>query len=579
MRGLLAVQSGHAAAAAHIPVPSISYLAILPELLMLGGALVVLGSSALLRRRMEPTTSASLAILTGTASLIAGVGQWIQISEHGPHVTIDASVVQDGFSAFITILISCAVIVTAFMGQGWLEREGSDGPELHALMLVSALGAMIMGEANDLILVFLGLEIMSIALYVLAASNPRRKESGEAALKYFVLGSFSSAVFLYGMALVYGSIGSTNLAQIADYLGRNILLHNGLLLAGIALLLVGFGFKIATVPFHLWTPDVYQGSPSPITGFMATVAKTGGFAALLRVFVSSFPTVRADWQPIIWVLAVITLLFGAAVGVVQRDVKRMLAYSSINHAGFVLLGLYLVTVRGVSSSLYYLFTYTFMVMGSFAVVTVVGGLGDADHDLDRYRGLARRQPWLAVAMIIFLLAQAGMPATTGLWAKVYIIEGVVGTPGGDALAVIAMVSAVIAAFFYLRLVLYMVSGPVLAPGTETVGDPIYEPAPASSPVPASEPQPSSELRAGMSDSAGGGSAANVATLESLEAAQTAAMRLTSDGTELSEDTQDRKVVPLSIATAIAICAGFTVLFGLWPSPIINFAHAATLLLH
>jgi NADH-quinone oxidoreductase subunit N len=579
MRGLLAVQSGHAAAAAHIPVPSISYLAILPELLMLGGALVVLGSSALLRRRMEPTTSASLAILTGTASLIAGVGQWIQISEHGPHVTIDASVVQDGFSAFITILISCAVIVTAFMGQGWLEREGSDGPELHALMLVSALGAMIMGEANDLILVFLGLEIMSIALYVLAASNPRRKESGEAALKYFVLGSFSSAVFLYGMALVYGSIGSTNLAQIADYLGRNILLHNGLLLAGIALLLVGFGFKIATVPFHLWTPDVYQGSPSPITGFMATVAKTGGFAALLRVFVSSFPTVRADWQPIIWVLAVITLLFGAAVGVVQRDVKRMLAYSSINHAGFVLLGLYLVTVRGVSSSLYYLFTYTFMVMGSFAVVTVVGGLGDADHDLDRYRGLARRQPWLAVAMIIFLLAQAGMPATTGLWAKVYIIEGVVGTPGGDALAVIAMVSAVIAAFFYLRLVLYMVSGPVLAPGTETVGDPIYEPAPASSPVPASEPQPSSELRAGMTDSAGGGSAANVATLETLEAAQTAAMRLTSDGTELSEDTQDRKVVPLSIATAIAICAGFTVLFGLWPSPIINFAHAATLLLH
>ena len=257
-----------------------------------------------------------------------------------------------------------------------------------------------------------------------------------------MLGSFSSAVFLYGMALVYGAIGSTNLAQIADYLGRNILLHNGLLLAGIALLLVGFGFKIATVPFHLWTPDVYQGSPSPVTGFMAAVAKTGGFAALLRVFVSSFPTVRADWQPIIWVLAVITLLLGAAVGVVQRDVKRMLAYSSINHAGFILLGLYLVTVRGVSSSLYYLFTYTFMVMGSFAVITVVAGLGDTDHDLDTYRGLARRQPWLAVPMIIFLLAQAGMPATTGLWAKVYVIEGVVGTPGGDALAVIAMVSAV-----------------------------------------------------------------------------------------------------------------------------------------
>jgi NADH-quinone oxidoreductase subunit N len=575
MRGLLAVQAAHAAGTAHIPVPSITYLAILPELLMLGGALVLLGSSALLRRRMEPTTSASLAILTGSASLIAGVGQWIQISEHGPHVTIDASVVQDGFSAFITILISCAVIVTAFMGQGWLEREGSDGPELHALMLVSALGAMIMGEANDLILVFLGLEIMSIALYVLAASNPRRNESGEAALKYFVLGSFSSAVFLYGMALVYGATGSTNLAQITDYLGRNILLHNGLLLAGIALLLVGFGFKIATVPFHLWTPDVYQGSPSPITGFMAAVAKTGGFAALLRVFVSSFPTLRADWQPIIWVLAVITLLFGAAVGVVQRDVKRMLAYSSINHAGFVLLGLYLVTVRGVSSSLYYLFTYTFMVMGSFAVVTVVAGLGDADHDLDRYRGLARRQPWLAVPMIIFLLAQAGMPATTGLWAKVYIIEGVVGTPGGDALAVIAMVSAVIAGFFYLRLVLYMVSGPAPVAGSEEVtdvGDPIYEPSGVPSPASSAEPQVTSGLQAGGA----GGSAVGTATLEATPQVGTATV---SDGAIVSGDADEGRRIPLSIATAIAICAGFTVLFGLWPSPIVNFAHAATLLLH
>ena len=572
MRALLAAQSPHVAGVAHIPVPSITYLAILPELLMLGGALVVLGSSALLRRRMEPTTSASLAILTGTASLIAGIGQWIDTTSHGAHVTIDASVVQDGFSAFITILVSCAVIVTAFVGQGWLEREQADGPELHALMLVSALGAMIMGEANDLILVFLGLEIMSIALYVLAASNPRRLESGEAALKYFVLGSFSSAVFLYGMALVYGAIGSTNLAQIADYLARNILLHNGLLLAGIALLLVGFGFKIAAVPFHLWTPDVYQGSPSPVTGFMAAVAKTGGFAALLRVFVSSFPTVRADWQPIIWVLAVITLVFGAAVGVVQRDVKRMLAYSSINHAGFILLGLYLVTVRGVSSSLYYLFTYTFMVMGSFAVITVVGGLGDDQHDLERYRGLARRQPWLAVPMIIFLIAQAGLPATTGLWAKVYIIEGVVGTPGGDALAVIAMVSAVIAAFFYLRLVLYMVSGPVQADGTQTVGDPMSAPLQSSSSSSSCSSHAMAGGTSGESASALESDALSrgVATLESTDAP--------TEGTETSDDV-GVVPVPLSIATAITICAGFTVLFGIWPSPIINFAHAATLLLH
>jgi NADH-quinone oxidoreductase subunit N len=551
--------SAHALSASHIALPKITYLAILPELIMLGGALVILGGSALLRRRMEPTTSASLALLTGAAALIAGILQWIDITNHGPHTTLDASVVQDGFSAFVTILVSCAVIVTAFVGQGWLEREGSDGPELHALMIISALGAMLMGESNDLILVFLGLEIMSIALYVLAAMNPRRPESGEAALKYFVLGGFSSAVFLYGMALVYGATGSTNLDQIADYLARNVVLHNGLLLAGIALLLVGFGFKIAAVPFHLWTPDVYQGSPSPVTGFMAAVAKTGGFAALLRVFISSFPTVRSDWQPIIWVLAVITLLFGAFVGIVQRDVKRMLAYSSINHAGFVLLGLYLATVRGVSGSLYYLFAYMFMVVGSFAVITVVAGLGDSEHSLDSYRGLARRQPWLAVPMIIFLLAQAGLPATTGLWAKIYVIEGVVGTPGGDALAVIAMVSAVVAAFFYLRLVLYMVSSPQTTAGA----------------------QGSSSWDSGSLPSIGaaGDSASGDDELSAPQTQGVATLTTTADAGAALGPLENQPVVPLSVATGIAICAGFTVLFGVWPSPIINFAHAATLLLH
>ncbi|MFZ0668244.1 MAG: NADH-quinone oxidoreductase subunit N [Acidimicrobiales bacterium] len=551
--------TANAASAQHLKLPSITYLAILPELLTLGGALVMLGSSALLRKRMEATTAASLTILTGSASLIAGVGQWINTTAHGAHVTIDSSVIQDGFSAFITILVSCAVIVTAFIGQGWLVREKSDGPEMHALMLVSAMGAMLMGEANDLILVFLGLEIMSIALYVLAAGNARREESGEAALKYFVLGSFSSAVFLYGMALVYGATGSTNLAQIADFLSKNILLHNGLLLAGIALLLVGFAFKIAAVPFHLWTPDVYQGSPSPVTGFMAAVAKTGGFAALLRVFVSSFPTVRADWQPIIWVLAVITLLFGAVVGVVQRDVKRMLAYSSINHAGFILLGLYLATQRGVSGSLYYLFTYSFMVMGSFGVVTVVAGLGDANHDLDSWRGLAFRQPWLAVPMIIFLLAQAGMPATTGLWAKIYVIEGATGTPGGIALSIIAMVSAVIAGFFYLRLVLYMVQNPNAAQGD--IGDVV-------------DVDVADEGPAGLGNRGSGG--AVVVGSPVLAAADVGGATVL---TTIRTQAAAALPIPLSIATGIFLCALVTVLFGVWPSPIINFAHGATLLFH
>ncbi len=258
------------------------------------------------------------------------------------------------------------------MADGYLRREGVHGAEFHVLAMVSASGAMLMGMANDLIIVFLGLEILSIALYVLTAFNYRRAASGEAALKYFILGGFSSAIFVYGIALTYGATGSTNLTQIGDFLSKNVVLSNGLLLAGLSLMLVGFAFKVAAVPFHMWTPDVYQGAPSPVTGFMAAVAKAGAFAAMLRVLFSSFGVVSTDWRPIIYGLAVLSLVLGAFVALRQRDVKRMLAYSSINHAGFILLGVVADTARGASASLYYLFAYMFMVIGSFAIVTVLG---------------------------------------------------------------------------------------------------------------------------------------------------------------------------------------------------------------
>jgi NADH-quinone oxidoreductase subunit N len=220
---------------------------------------------------------------------------------------------------------------------------------------------------------------------------------------------------VYGIALTYGATGSTNLTQIADFLSKNVLLTNGLLLAGLALMLVGFAFKVAAVPFHMWTPDVYEGAPSPVTGFMAAVAKVGAFAALLRVLFSSLGVIATDWRPIIYGLAVLSLLLGSVVALRQRDVKRMLAYSSINHAGFILLGVESATSRGVSAALYYLVAYTFMTIGTFAIVTLLGREGDADHDLTRYKGLAKRQPLLALCLAVLLLAQAGAPFTTGLW--------------------------------------------------------------------------------------------------------------------------------------------------------------------
>jgi NADH-quinone oxidoreductase subunit N len=533
------------AASGKLVLPKIAYFSILPELVLLGGAVAMLAASSVVRRPIDHATASTMTVLIATAALALSIVQWVQVQSNGPHVAIDGAVVQDGFSAFIAILVSSAVIVAALVGDGWMQREQVVGPEFHVLTLVSASGAVVMGEANDLIVIFLGLEIMSIALYVLAAMNARRNESGEAALKYFILGSFSSAVFLYGIALVYGATGSTNLPQIADYLSRNVLLHNGLLLAGMALLLVGFLFKVAAVPFHLWTPDVYQGSPSPVTGFMAAIAKAGGFAALLRVFVTSFGSLRADWQPVIWVIAILTLVLGASVALVQRDIKRMLAYSSINHAGFVLLGLQAASAQGVQGSLYYLFVYTFMVIGTFAVIMVVGGKGDGAHDLERYRGLASRQPWLAGALTVLLMAQAGIPFTTGFLAKLEVIEAAV-KANSSALAVVAMVTAVIAAFFYLRVILLMYSSSAglgvgaggAAPATGGAGRPTASAA-----------------------SAGGG-------VVTVEVATRERVAVEADGS--------RHPVSPAVATAIALCVAATVLFGLWPAPIVNFAHHALL---
>jgi len=542
-----------AASSATIHTPHIDYLSILPILIMMGGAVMLMVVSSLFRKILGVGAGTLVASVTSVAALVAALFQWYEIDWHGAKVTIAGAVAFDGFSVFVTVTVSIAMLLSALIGDGYLRREGVEGPEFHVLAMLSASGAMLMGSANDLIVIFLGLEILSIALYVLAAFNHKRAESGEAALKYFVLGSFSSAIFIYGIALVYGATGSTNLSQIADYLARNVVAHNGVLLAGLALLLVGFGFKVAAVPFHMWSPDVYEGSPSPVTGFMAAVAKAGAFAALLRVFISSFGTLRADWQPIVWGLAFLSLLVGAIVALSQRDVKRMMAYSSINHAGFILLGVQAATVRGVSAALYYLFAYMFLVIGSFAVIGVVARNGDIGNQLSDYRGLARRQPLLALAFAILLLGQAGAPFTTGFLAKFQVVAASVDAHS-YVLAVVAMVTAAIATFFYLRLAITMYS-PVGAVGDEVEGS--------------DGPDPS------------------------VTAPETASALVTSDGPSRlpepaslavltqeapTEAVEERRVyVPGLTWAALTLCVGFTVVFGIYPAPIINFAHQATLL--
>ncbi len=542
------------AAVAPIPdklaIPSIRYLSILPPMILIGGAVLLLGLASLVSRPLRVRVSTIGSIIISGGALGISLWQWADVQDHGAHTYVAHAVVMDGFSVLFNILIASAMLLTALVADGYLNREGFEGAEFHVLALVSASGAMLMGSANDLIIVFLGLEILSIALYVLTAFNHRRVASGEAALKYFILGGFSSAIFVYGIALTYGATGSTNLTQIADFLSKNVLVTNGLLLAGLALLLVGFAFKVAAVPFHMWTPDVYEGAPSPVTGFMAAVAKAGAFAAMLRVLFSSFGVIDADWRPILYGLAVLSLVLGAVLALRQRDIKRMLAYSSINHAGFIFLGVQSATSRGVSASLYYLFAYTFMTIGSFAIISVLGREGDADHDLSRYRGLAHRQPLLALAFAILLLAQAGAPFTTGLWAKLSVVLASV-SGGTVPLAVVAMVTAAIAAFFYLRVAVVMYASKEADAEGETEGG--------------------SALTDSYVWASPEGVSGTVTTLnDQLVLADEAPA-------ETAEALPTRVPVPALTSLSIGLCVGVTVLFGVWPQPLLDFANHATLL--
>ncbi|MEQ1786738.1 MAG: NADH-quinone oxidoreductase subunit N, partial [Acidimicrobiales bacterium] len=443
-----------------LPVPvggvDVAWSAVAPVLVLIGGALLLLAAASLSSRAPLQGIYALFTTVTASAAIATAIPLWqrVQDDARGPFSTLAQAVGIDGFSVFATITIGAAVILAALLMDDWLRREGMEGPEPYVLLLFSASGGVMMASANDLIVMFLGLEILSIAVYVLAAMHLRKITSQEAGVKYFVLGAFSSAFFLYGIALIYGGTGSTNLVDISAFLSTTVLAHSGLVLAGLALLLVGFAFKVAAVPFHFWTPDVYQGAPSPSVAWMASGVKVAGFAGLLRVFYLTFGTYRLDWQPIVYAVAAVTMVVGSVLAVVQTDVKRMLAYSSINHAGFILVAVQAASAKGVEAALFYLAAYTFMVAGSFGVITVVSRKGDIGNDLDDYRGLSRDRPALALAFALFLFAQAGVPLTSGFFAKFYVINAAVDA-GSTWLAVIAMLTAVIAAFLYLRVIVSM----------------------------------------------------------------------------------------------------------------------------
>ncbi|WP_420639822.1 NADH-quinone oxidoreductase subunit N [Candidatus Poriferisocius sp.] len=439
---------------AQVETPDIEWLGLTPHVVMAGAAVVLLTIVSLAGGRLPSWFASAWTVATGVAVVATAVPVWLRVQDDGPSSAVAGAIGVDGFSVFVIVVLAATVVLAALVADGFLVREGLDGPAFYVLLMLSAAGGMTMASANNLIVLFLGLEILSLAVYVLVAMHLRREESLEAGIKYFVLGAFASAFLLYGIALVYGATGSINLADIAVFLEDNRLGDDGLLLAGLAMLLVGFGFKVAAVPFHAWTPDVYQGAPSPVVSYMAAGVKAAGFAALTRVFVVAFGVRADDWQPVVFGLAAASVAVGGVLAIVQTDVKRILAYSSISHAGFILVGVQAATDEGTAGVLFYLAAYAAMAIGSFAVVTVVSGPGDEGTAIDSLRGLAARRPALAGAFTVLLLSQAGIPFTAGFWAKFEVIAAAV-----DArsfwLAVIAMLGAVVAAYLYLRLVVTM----------------------------------------------------------------------------------------------------------------------------
>jgi NADH-quinone oxidoreductase subunit N len=472
-----------------LPSPDVEWYHLSPIIALVAGALLLLLAGALTPQWPRGLYAFVASCTVGTAGALA-LFLWQDVTAEslepgdgkGAATLVAGAIAFDAFAQFLTITICAATLLVILVSDDELRRTGRDGPEIYALFIVAATGGVVMASANDLILLFLGLETLSLALYVLAASDRNRTTSQESGIKYFVLGGFASAFFLYGIALIYGGAASTNIGEIIAAFQSSVPVGGSdtLVLAGIALLIVGLGFKVAAVPFHVWTPDVYQGAPTNVTAFMASVGKAAAFAAMLRVLVIALPFHRDDWRPAIWVLAVLTLLVGSALAIVQTDVKRMLAYSSISHAGFILVGVEaaghdageMVDVGdGMPSVVTYLLLYSVLTVGSFAVVALVGRNAGGDTSLDAFKGLAHRRPALALGLTVFLLAQAGVPFTSGFVAKWGVIQAAVAEES-YAIGIIAMVAAVIAAFLYLRIMV----NTWLEPGDESV-DP--EPVPVS----------------------------------------------------------------------------------------------------
>jgi NADH-quinone oxidoreductase subunit N len=522
----------------------VDWLRILPELVMLATALLVL----LADLAGSPGRRGWLAVV-GLIGVLAAVVATVYLYVNGGQGTAFFGMMSaDDTALFADLIVLFAAGAGLLLSPGYIERQGvrQEG-EYYTLLLIAALGMMLMASAGNLMIIFVGLEVLSLALYILSAYVVARPRSQEAGLKYFILSSFASAFLLYGMALTYGSTGTTSLAGIRAFVEAHPLQPTAgfgpLLLAGLGLMAVGFCFKVSAIPFQAWTPDVYVGAPTSVTAFMSVGTKVAAFVAMARVFMVALHVEAGQWMPVLWAVAVLTMIGGNLLAVSQRDVKRMLAYSSVANAGYILVAVVTNTQAALASLLVYLAAYAVMNLGAFAVVLAVERNDGLGTTLDDFAGLARRRPMLAFSMLVFLCALAGIPPTVGFTAKFYVFYAAVRANHLE-LAIIGLVTSILGMFYYLRVVWAMY---------------FSEPRPASTTpfvvAPATVSAPLAEVPAGRTA---------VAVAEP-QAASTAV--LSAPAEELPKITPGTSIV-------LALCAVLTLLLGILPGPLVNLATQA-----
>jgi NADH-quinone oxidoreductase subunit N len=453
---------------AQLTDPNISVPLILPEMLLALTGIIVMLYDSLRPGRERVTGVVSLAGLALSAAALF----MLWSSTGNPASAFNGMIVVDSLRMSFSVVFLLVAALTILISTVWVDNEKFPAGEYHVLLLFATVGMMFMASGNDLVIIFLGLETLSIATYVMAGLRRRDLRSNESAMKYFILGSYASGFLLYGMALVYGAVGSTNITEIALKSGNAS--YPALLLLGAAMLIVGFGFKVAMVPFHVWTPDVYEGAPTPITGFMAAGPKAAGFASFIRVFVIGFPLIAGvqasqflhdSWITALSVMAILTMTVGNVAAIVQNNVKRMLAYSSIAHAGYALVGFIGAGVaagsasrdKAVAAVAFYMLTYAVTNLGAFAIVTLVARKNDRRTEFEDYNGIGFRSPVLAFSLSLFMLSLLGLPLTAGFIGKVLVFSPALeaGTTLMVVLVVVAVVNTAISAYYYLRLIVVM----------------------------------------------------------------------------------------------------------------------------